>query len=330
MTEPVRHPALNRAKWTLVGPTIFSMVLSCAPSAAVRSINTAPTAAQVAELWHEPEPTRDLFWGVGGKSLAPDPDVTYQVIEIKRSGFSRGLTVVDPQKRQWSTKFPPEAPTEVVASRILWAVGYHQPPVYYLGKWNANGAPDPNPQLPARFREHKPNFHGLDSKGEWSYYRNPFVGITEMNGLLVLQAMLGNSDLKDSQNDLYELNEPVEGARRWFVARDLGQSFGRTGVIDAPRGNVEVFEQTPFIKGVVNGRVRFEWRGRHGVLLSKITPADVRWICLRLDKLSDRQWNDAFRAGGYSEPIAARFIRRMKQKIQEGLALSDSTPGERQ
>ena len=43
---------------------------------------------------------------------------------------------------------PPEAPTEVVASRLLWGVGYHQPPIYYVGKWNAEGAPDPNPQLP--------------------------------------------------------------------------------------------------------------------------------------------------------------------------------------
>jgi hypothetical protein len=42
----------------------------------------------------------------------------------------------------------------------------------------------------------------------------------------------GNSDLKDEQNDIYALAEPVEGARRWYVARDLGQSFGHTGVID--------------------------------------------------------------------------------------------------
>ena len=52
----------------------------------------------------------------------------------------------------------------------------------------------------------------------------------EMNGLLVLQAMLGNSDLKDAQNALYKLKEPFEGAKQWYVARDLGQTFGRTGV----------------------------------------------------------------------------------------------------
>ena len=122
-----------------------------------------PTPEQMAELWHAPEPNRDLFWGVGGERLAPDPSATYKVLEIKRAGFSMGMTVEGPDKRKWSAKMPPEAPTEVVASRLLWGVGYHQPPIYYVGQWNAEDAPDPNPQLPARFRESKPDLHGLDA-----------------------------------------------------------------------------------------------------------------------------------------------------------------------
>ena len=279
------------------------------------------TPQHMAELWRAPEPNRDLFWGVGGKRLAPDPSVTYHVIEYKQDGFSSGMTVEAPDHRKWSAKLPPEAPTEVVASRLLWGVGYHQPPIYYVGKWNAENAHDPNPQLPARFREHKPDFHGLEDKGIWSYYRNPFVDTRQLNGLLVLQVMLGNSDLKDEQNVEYELKQPVEGARKWYVARDLGQSFGRTGVIDAPRGDIAMFEETPFIKGVVDGKVRFDWHGRHAALVDHMTPADVRWICERLERLTDRQWRDAFRAGGYAPELADRFIRRFKQKIQEGLAL---------
>jgi hypothetical protein len=37
--------------------------------------------------------------------------------------------------------------------------------------------------------------------------------------------------------------------------------------------------------------------------------------------LTDQQWQDAFRAGGYAPELANRFIRRFKQKIDEGLAL---------
>jgi hypothetical protein len=297
------------------------MVTSC--HAAMRPTQTTPPGRDtLAELWYEPAPGRNLFWGVGGQTLAPDPGATYVVLEVKKTGFSRGLTVEDPNHRKWSAKFPPEASTEVVASRILWGVGYHQPPLYYVGEWNAAGAPDPNPQLPARFRETKPKeLHGLEAGGNWSYYHNPFVGTRELNGLLVLQVMLCNSDLKDEQNFIYTLKDHVEGAKRWYVARDLGQSFGRTGVFEPPRGDVKIFEETPFIRGMAGQYVRFEYRGRHGVLIDRMTVDDVRWICTRLQALTDGQWQDAFRAGGYAPEIANRFIRRVKQKIDEGLGI---------
>jgi hypothetical protein len=69
--------------------------------------------------------------------------------------------------------------------------------------------------------------------------------------------------------------------------------------------------------------VRLDYRGRHKALFADIRPADVRWICERLDTLTDRQWQDAFRAGGIEPRAADRFIRRLKQKIAEGLALED-------
>jgi hypothetical protein len=300
-----------------------AVCITTACHATIRSTQaTPPTREQLAELWSAPTTTRDLFWGVGGRRLAPDPDQTYQVLAVKQAGFSMGLTVEGPPGRKWSAKMPPEAPTEVVASRLLWGLGYHQPPIYYVGRWNAEKAPEPNPQLPSRFRESKPDLNGLDENDEiWSYYKNPFVGTRELNGLLVLQVMLGNSDLKEQQNALYTLKEPLEGASRWYVARDLGQSFGRTGVLDAPRGDVKTFEETPFIKGMVGQYVRFDYRGRHGALVSHMTAADVRWICEKLDRLTDEQWQDAFRAGGYAPEVASRFIRRFEQKIKEGLAL---------
>lgn len=286
------------------------------------TLDQPPSPAHLAELWVEPEAGgRDLFNGVGGARLAPSAEVTYTVLEVKKGGFSDGYTVLDPRKRQWSTKLYPEARTEVVASRILWGVGYHQPPAYALEGWQAKGTKSENPQPVARFREEKPDFHGLSEMQEWSYFENPFVGTRQLNGLIALNVMLGNSDLKDGNNMLYTLSAPVEGARRWYVARDLGQSFGRTGLLDAVRDDVDVFDSTPFIKGVENGIVQFEYRGLNGQLLKNITPADVRWICTRLAKLTDAQWSDAFRAGGYATPTAQRYIRRMKLRIAEGLAL---------
>ena len=288
---------------------------------AVLLLSRPPSAAELAELWVEPEPGRDLFYGVGGPQLAPNPLAIFRVLQVKKGGFSNGYTVADPRGKEWSAKLYPEARTEVVASRILWVVGYHQPPAYALEQWSAIGAKGSNPQPVARFREEKPEFHGLTESGPWSYSDNPFVGTRPLAGLLVLQVMLGNSDLKAGNNMLYTLAQPVEGARDWYVARDLGHTFGRTGVIDAPRDDIDVFDETPFIKSVENGIVRFEYRGLHGQLFKNITAADVRWICSRLSKVTDKQWAAAFRAGGYAEPTSQRYIRRLKQKIAEGLAV---------
>jgi hypothetical protein len=296
------------------------LTVGCHPP--IKSTLPGPvTAAQLAELWIEPEAGRDLFNGVGGSALAPNPMGKYTVIEVKRGGFSSGYTLKDEHDKEWSAKFPPEAASEVTASRIHWGIGYHQPPIYYVAEWRAERATSPNPQMPARFREKNPPLAGLDAQGAWSYFQNPFVGTRQLAGLLVLQAMLGNSDLKDQNNVIYALTEAREGASRWYVARDLGHTFGRTGIIRAPRNDIRAFEETPFIKGVVNGHVRFDYRGRHRALFDNITPEDVRWICTRLQQLTDRQWDDAFRAGGYGKDIADRFIRRMKQKIAEGLAV---------
>ena len=313
--------ALRRA--ALILCVTAGLGMACNP--AIKStLDAPPDAAKLAELWVDPGKDRDLFHGVGGPKLAPDPSAKYTVIEIKRGGYSRGYTVTGPGDREWSAKFPPEAGTELVASRLHWGIGYHQPPIYLLNAWTAEKATSPNPQLPARFREKSPDFHGLDAGDAWSFYQNPFVGTRELNALLALQAMLGNSDLKDTQNVVYSLKSRVEGATTWYVTRDLGHTFGRTGVIDAPRGDIDVFEKTPYIRGVENGKVRFDYRGRHKILFENIPPAHVRWLCERLERLSDKQWTDAFRAGGLEGEIAERFIRRMKQKIAEGLALKDA------
>jgi hypothetical protein len=286
---------------------------------------TGGSRSSIAELWIEPEGERDLFHGVGGRRLAPDPAAAYQVIEIKVGGFSEGYTLLDGQEREWSAKFPPEAPIEVTLSRILWGLGYHQPPVYLLREWNATGAKGPNPQLPARVREKSPDLHGLDAGESWAFDDNPFVGTRELKGLLVLQALLENQDIKASNNTVYTLTSPAEGATRWYLVRDLGYSLGRAG-FNGPRGDIDAYERAPFVREVVDGQVRFHYRSRYKKLLDGITVADVHWICERLNRLTDRQWRDAFRAGGFEPSVAARFIARIKARAAEGLGLKTSRP----
>ena len=283
-----------------------------------------PTPDEMAQFWVEPADlaSRDLFAGPWGTKNAPDPAFAYEFAEKKKqgffSGFSPGYTVKGPGGIEWSAKQGPESQAEVTASRLVWALGFHQPPVYYLEKWTLKGGPSPGEQTRARFR---PDIPDLDKVGEWGWLSNPFRATAAHRGLMVMMIMLNNSDLKSAQNAIYDLKEAREGARRWYVVRDLGHSFGETGKFRADRNDVVEFETEAFIEGVEDGRVKFNWSGFHKELVTHLTPEDVRWTCVRLSRLSDEQWRDAFRAGGYAPDIAERFIKRFKQKIAEGLAL---------
>ena len=84
---------------------------------------------------------------------------------------------------------------------------------------------------------------------------------------------------------------------------------------------VQNLEKHGFIAAVSGNHVEFDFHGRHQQLLTMITADDVRWAAGRMQRLTDQQWRDAFRAGNYSEDDAQRFIARIKEKIDDGLAL---------
>src|SRR6185503_4018045 len=181
-----------------------------------------PNADVMAEFWKEPEDlaSRDLFWGVGGRELAPDPESRFEFRGRKGTGFSRGFDVEDAKGTKWSAKVGDEAQSEVVSSRLMWALGYHQPPVYYLPHWTLSGDTGwAGPQEAARFR---PEVKHLKAEGDWDWHQCPFTDSQPWRGALVMMALINNSDLKPTQNTVYVLPEPREGARKWYVVRDLG------------------------------------------------------------------------------------------------------------
>jgi len=55
--------------------------------------------------------------------------------------------------------------------------------------------------------------------------------------------------------------------------------------------------------------------------LTMIGAEDVKWAAERMGRLTDQQWQDAFRAGNYNNADAARYIARIKEKIADGLAV---------
>ena len=120
-----------------------AMAVSCGGRTVVVSpprVSLRPT--QMAELRVDPGAApRDLFWGVGGRRYAPPPTAAYTLVAKDATGFSVSYDVTSPDGTEWSAKLGPEAQTEVVVSRILWGLGYRQPPIYYLPSWTLGEHP---------------------------------------------------------------------------------------------------------------------------------------------------------------------------------------------
>jgi hypothetical protein len=306
--------------WIASMSTLLVACAGVASSRAAAAPSRAPENAPLAQLWVDPglEP-RDLFWGVGGRRLAPSPGALYELDSRDDSGFSVSYDVVDPDGVEWSAKIGPEAQTEVVVSRILWGLGYHQPPVYYLPSWTTvDERGRHRRQSEARFR---PKLERLGRAGSWPWADNPFSRTRQMKGLLVVLLMLNSTDLKDSNNEIYQLAEAWDGASRWYVVRDLGAALGETGKLYPRRNWLEGFERSGFLLSTDTGELSFDFDGRHQHMLDTIEPADVRWASERMERLTDAQLRDAFRAGNYAPEIADRYIRRIRQKTDDGLSV---------
>lgn len=305
---------------------------ACAPR--VRVVSTAPLPPEkLAELWVLPADiaSRDLFHGAGGAEAAPAANATFTWVSTDTTGFSGGYTVRGPDGRVWDAKHGPEAQSEVVASRVLWAMGYHQPRTYYVASWTLAGGPG-GAQQGARFRLESEDEEVI---GEWSWADNEFTGTQAYRGLIAANILINSWDWKTNNNKIYRVKTGAAPERR-FVVRDLGASFGATrssrllwvlpipmrGFGQGTRNDIEDFESQRFVTRVDEGEISFDFRTFYGSVVDLVRPADVRWTADLLSRVTDAQWDDAFRAADYGADVRARFIRKIKAKIAEGLAVS--------
>jgi len=313
----------------IVSLCVLATVASCA-----HPLRLEPAAssggASISQLWTAPDDltTRDLFHGPGGQALVPRA-TTYQFVKRDTTGASPGYDVRDAQGRMWSVKLGVEAQPEIVVSRLLWAIGFHQPVAYHVNEWRLIGR-ESGPQAPGRFRLEPEDWKVVE---DWSWFENPFVNTQQFRGLLAANLLLNNWDFKTSNNKVYA-NDKAERAERRYVVRDLGASLGKTsqpallrlpGFIRAWQGsksNIEDFESQGYVRIDESGQVDFDYKGNYGDLVKHVTAADVRWACQLFSRLSDRQIADAFRAARYEADVTARYVKKIRAKVSEGLALA--------
>ena len=310
----------NRVRESVALTIILLLSLSSAV-AGVQEKSKKKGAAPVGTpvLWREPVDiaSRDLFRGPGGEAMKPDlRDVTF--IKEEKGGFSRKYRVRDGSGREWVAKVGKEAQSETAASRLVWAVGYPTEITYLAPRVEIKGK---GVFENVRFEARPESVKRLD---EWRWDKNPFVGTQELQGLIVLMALLNNWDIKDSNNKILHVRNERDGrAELQYIISDLGATFGRTGNLPLiwrftrSRNNPQDYRKEEFIEEVKGEQVFFNYGGKSQDLFDDIRVDEAKWIGRWLSRLSDRQISDAFRAANYSPEEVRMLTEGVRRRITE-------------
>ena len=333
---PFCHNAFVR-QWTLALATlaISCPVVTPAQSPAKESSSVAPA------LWHDPGDikSKDLLNGPGGEKHRPRLPAKF--LKEDTHGQNSKFDVEDANGEKWKAKLGIEAQPEVVATRLLWAIGYFTNENYFIPNLEVKELPvhlhrgqdhviSPGHLDGVRLQRHR----GNEKKDtNWNWRHNPFVGTREFNGLRVMMAFLSNWDLKDENNAIFA---DKDGQQQYLVT-DVGTAFGASGkhwTEAASKNNLKEYRKARFISKITPDYVDFNFPRRPPLLHLLVLPsyihqvrmryvgnhvprADAKWLGFLLAQLSTDQILDAFRAGGYPPDKAAAFTKVVQSRIAE-------------
>jgi hypothetical protein len=279
-------------------------------------------------LWNEQADIENLnlFYGPGGSEGAPDLNGKFTYVGDDTKGTQKKIYVKDDKGGEWTVKFGPEARPETVATRIVWAAGYHTDEDYFVPRVHIDGMPGGEAQNVRFKRRHG----GFKDVGLWTWENNPFVGTRELDGLKVLMALMNNWDLKVVNNKVVRPTKKSgeDTDERIYYVGDLGATFGKTGSLahglhlpgDPPAGSKDKpseYAHQDFIDGVRDGKVQFHYKGKDPSALKGIPVENAKWMGNMLARLSEKQLTDAFRAGGYNDSERSTLVRAMLERIRE-------------
>jgi hypothetical protein len=267
-----------------------------------------------AVFWHDPVDleSRNLFLGAGGEKMMPDiRRITF--IEKKEGGYSTKYRVRDAAGNEWIAKLGKEAQPDTVANRLLWALGYETEIAYLFPHLTIEGKGMlENVRLEARPKNVK-------RTGPWKWDDNPFIDKPEFRGLKIMMVMINNWDMKDDNNEILATRNESTGEEELdYIISDLGGSFGKTGgVISRSRNKPTDYVKASFIEKVNGEVIDFKYSGKNKKLFENLTLADAQWLSKLLNRLSDAQIRDAFRAANYSNEELDTLVTAFKDRINE-------------
>jgi hypothetical protein len=278
----------------------------------------------------------NLLYGPGGKAHLPAGKFTF--VKEDQEGTAPKFEIVDEQGVHWKAKLGEETRSETAATRLVWAAGYFTDEDYYLPELRVEKLPKLN-----RGRQYvskggvvrgvrlERKVEGQKKTGNWSWFKNPYVGTKELDGLKIMMALMNNWDLKEVNNAIYQ----EQGEQPRYVVSDLGATFGRTGnPLVRSKNNLRDYRRTKFIQKVKPEEVDFflssrpffltaidvpnyVTRTKMQSLAKHISRTHAKWLGQLLGQLSTEQIRDCFRAAGYSTGEVAGFAQVVQGRIKD-------------
>ena len=302
-----------------------------------------PPATPQPVIWRDPGDiaSLNLFYGAGGKGHAPDARGRFTFVKEDMHATSPKFDVVDGHGVHWKVKLGEERSSETAATRFLWAAGYFVDEDYYLAKLKVRhmrklhrGQNFVSADGTVRRARLERTSKDVKKVGDWDWFKNPFLGQRELNGLRVMMSLVNNWDLDQKNNSIDAM-----GGERRYVVSDVGASFGNTGNMltrskSAPKDYAEstfienptsplvdfVLHSRPFFLSVINV-ANYRDRTRMEQITKNIPRADAKWLGHRLSMLSAAQIRDGFRAAGYTRQEVETYTQTMRKRIAELEAL---------
>ncbi|MCA1579235.1 MAG: hypothetical protein LC794_17950 [Acidobacteria bacterium] len=279
----------------------------------------------------------------------------FTFIKEESTGESPKFEVTDARGETWVVKVGPEAQAEIVATRLVWSVGYFADEAYYVDRAEIKNLPklsrgqeyieNRSVVRGARFEPKRKNI----SRGEnWDWEVNPFVNTRELDGLKVLMVLLANYDTSIRNNRVLSTTNSETGElEAQYVATDIGATLGKVGGLGGKRSKNTLadFRSSKFVLGVENGMVKFDYdttpkkmgvfasifkpsyrssQERKERVMQNISVENARWIGSLLAQLSDEQLRDAFRAANYDEQTMNGFVAVIRDRVNQLNRLSES------
>jgi hypothetical protein len=293
----------------------------------------AAAASAAPTIWRDPGAVESLDFvsGPGGKKLAPKPPFIF--VEEDLGGTSPKVKVKDAAGETWGVKWGSEVHSEVFATRMVWAVGYHVEASYFIKEGKIEGVTGLTRSKKyvsgdgsftnARFELKEKGMSKQKDKESWRWDENPFVGTRELNGLKIMVMLTANWDPKDQRDDssntaMYTKKKTGEVT---YLITDWGATMGKWGgIMSREKWDCEGYkQQSPkFAMGVESGLVKFGYDGkREHDIREGIKVGDAKWLVKYLVRITDAQIRAGLAASGGTPEEINCFTIAIRDRINQ-------------